>query len=116
MTHITYPTGDHESFGNNPFGDVTSHTDGNGNVATFSYNNRRQLTNSAAPTNVIVKLAYDAAANQLSVTDARGNTASNVWSATGKLLAVILPATPQGTPVTTNSYDNREWLTQTLIR
>jgi RHS repeat-associated protein len=114
LTHITYPTGDHESFGNNPFGDVTSHTDGNGNVATFSYNNRRQLTNSAAPTNVIVKLAYDAAANQLSVTDARGNTASNVWSATGKLLAVILPATPQGTPVTTNSYDNREWLTQTL--
>ena len=114
LTHITYPNGDHESFGNNPFGDVTSHTDGNGNITAFSYNNRRQLTNSVAPTNVIVKLAYDAAANQLSVTDARGNTASNVWSATGKLLAVILPATPQGTPVTTNSYDNRDWLTQTL--
>jgi RHS repeat-associated protein len=114
LTHITYPTGDHESFGNNPFGDVTSHTDGNGNVATFSYNNRRQLTNSVAPTNILVKLAYDAAGNQLSATDARGNTASNVWSATGKLLAVILPSTPQGTPVTTNSYDNRDWLAQTL--
>ncbi|MDE3100210.1 MAG: RHS repeat protein, partial [Verrucomicrobiota bacterium] len=114
LTHITYPNGDQESFVNDPFGDVTSHTDGNGNVTTFSYNNRRQLTNSVAPTNVIVRLAYDAAANELSATDARGNTASNIWSATGKLLAVMLPSTPQGTPVTTNSYDNRDWLAQTL--
>jgi RHS repeat-associated protein len=112
---ITYPGSlGSESFVNNTLGDVIRHTDGNGNVTTFSYNSLRQLTNSVAPTNLAVNLAYDAVGNQLSATDARGNTASNIWSATRKLLAVTLPATPQGTPVITNVYDNRDWLTQTL--
>jgi RHS repeat-associated protein len=115
LNSITYPNSlGVENFVTSPQGDVTSHTDGKGNVTTFSYNNRRQLTNSIAPTNVVAKLAYDAVGNQLSATDARGNTATNVWSATRKLLAVKLPATPQGVPVITNVYDNRDWLTQTL--
>ena len=115
LNSISYPNSlGSESFINNSFGDITSHTDGNGNVTHFSYNNRRQLTNSVAPANVTASIAYDAVGNQLSVTDARGNIASNVWSATRKLLASVLPATPQGTPVVTNTYDNRDWLIQTL--
>ena len=115
LNSITYPNSlGVEHFVISPQGDVTSHTDVRGFATTFNYNNRRQLTNMIAPTNLTVKLAYDAVGNQLSATDARGNTASNIWSATRKLLAVELPATPQGAPVITNVYDNRDWLTQTL--
>ncbi len=115
LTHITYPGGlGGESFVNSSLGDVTNHTDARGFATGFQYNNRRQLTNSTGPTNLTIKLAYDAVGNQLSATDARGNTASNIWSATRKLLAVKLPATPQGAPVITNVYDNRDWLTRTL--
>ena len=32
----------------------------NGNPTTFGYNNRRQLTNTIAPTNITTKITYDA--------------------------------------------------------
>ncbi len=115
LNSIAYPNSlGSESFVNNSFGDATSHTDARGFATTFSYNNRRQLTNSIAPTNLTVKVAYDAVGNQFSMTDPRGNTASNLWSATRHLLATTLPATAQGTPVLTNIYDNRDWLIRTL--
>ena len=115
LTHITYPNSlGGETFVNSALGDVTSHTDGNGNVTTFGYNNRRQLTNSTAPTNLVTRIAYDPVGNTASTTDARNNVTSNTWSATRHLLATTLPATPQGVPVITNVYDNRDWLTRTL--
>jgi len=111
LTHITYPNSlGSESFVNNLRGDSTSHTDANGNATTFAYNNRRELTNTIAPTNLTVKVSFDAADNVANITDARGNTATRAWSATRHLLATTMPSTPQGTPVVTNSYDSRDWL------
>lgn len=103
-----------ESFANNALGDVTNHTDARGFATGFQYNLRRQLTNSVAPTNLTSRVAYDAVGNVASKTDARGNVTSNIWSATQKLLAIRLPAMPQGTPIVTNLYDKRDWLTVTL--
>ena len=97
-------------------GDMTSHTDARGFNTTFQYNLRRQLTNCIAPTNLTIKLAYDAVGNLQTVTDARTNTASITWSVTRHLLAMTLPSTPLGAPMITNAYDNRDWLTQRLIR
>jgi RHS repeat-associated protein len=115
LNSITYPGSlGSESFVNSSFGDVTNHTDANGNVTAFAYNNRRQLTNSTGPTGLMVKVSFDAVGNVAGMTDARGNTMSNTWSATRHLLATTLPATPQGVPVITNAYDNRDWLMQTV--
>jgi RHS repeat-associated protein len=114
LNSVTYPSSlGSESFVKNTLGDVTSHTDGRGFSTTFQYNLRRQLTNSVAPTNLITKIAYDAVGNAAAVTDARGNTSSNSWSATRNLAKMILPATSQGVPIVTNIYDNRDWLVGT---
>ena len=115
LNNITYPgTLGSESFVNDGFGDVTSHTDGRGFVTTFTYNNRRQLTNSIAPTNMITKVAYDAVGNMISATDARTNTTISVWSVTRHLLSTTLPSTPAGTAMITNAYDNRDWLVKSV--
>jgi RHS repeat-associated protein len=115
LNSITFPGSlGSESFVTSPLGDVTSHTDGNGNVTTFKFNNRRQLTNSIAPTNILTTIAYDPVGNAASVTDPRNNVSSNSWSATRHLLATALPATSQGTPTVTNIYDNRDWLIRSL--
>ncbi len=115
LNSITYPNSlGSESFVNNALGDVTNHTDARGFATGFQYNLRRQLTNSIAPTNLTARIAYDAVGNVSGTTDARGFSTTNTWSATGRLLAVKLPAMPQGTPITTNNYDNRDWLTRTL--
>jgi RHS repeat-associated protein len=111
---ITHPGGlGAEGFLNNARGDISSRTNGRSFVTSFQYNQRRELTNSIAPTNLTAKVAFDAVGNVFSTTDARGFITSNTWSATGKLLARALPATPQGVPVITNSYDSRDWLTRT---
>ena len=110
LNSISYTGGlGSESFITSPQGDITSHTDGRGFTTTFSYNNRRQLTNTIAPTNLTVKVSFDAVGNAASVTDRRGFVMSNNWSATRHLLATTLPTTPQGVPVVTNAYDNRDW-------
>jgi len=115
LASITYPGSlGGESFANSSFGDVTNYTNARGFAAGFQYNNRRQLTNAIAPTNLTVKISFDAVGNTVSVTDARGNTAANTWSATRKWLATTLPVTPQGTPVVSNLYDSRDWLIRTL--
>ena len=115
VNSITYPGSlGGDSFANNALGDVTSHIDARGFTTTFQFNNRRQLTNSVASTNLTARVAYDAVGNVSSTTDARGFSTTNIWSATRRLLATKLPATPQGTPVVTNIYDNRDWLTRTL--
>ncbi len=103
-----------EYFTNNALGDVTGHADARGFPTAFKYNNRRQLTNSIAPTNVTVGVSFDAVGNVASVTDARTNTTRNTWSATRHLLATTLPTTAQGAPIVTNIYDNRDWLVKTL--
>ncbi len=114
LASISYPSPlGSESFVNNALGDPTSHTDGNGNQTTFAYNNRRQLTNTIAPTNLTTKITYDANANLSTTTDARGFSTSNTWSVTRHLLATTFPITPQGTPVITNTYDARDWLAET---
>ena len=99
-----------ESFINNAFGDPTSHTDVRGFTTTFAYNNRRELTNTVAPTNVTSSVRFDVNANVLTTTDARGFVTSNNWSVTRQLLSTTMPATPQGTPITTSVYDSRDWL------
>ena len=115
LNGIGYPGGlGNEGFANSSFGDMTSHTDPRGNVTTFSYNNRRQLTNSIAPTNLVTRIAYDPVGNAASATDPRGNVSSNIWSVTHHLLATALPATSQGTPIVTNIYDNRDWLISSI--
>lgn len=114
LNNVTYPGSlGSESFVNSALGDRTSHTDARGFIRTLQYNNRRELTNAVAPTNLTVRITYSPAGNVVTTTDARGHTTSNTWSATSKLLAVTLPSTPQGTPVITSLYDKRDWLAKT---
>ncbi len=111
VNNITYPSPlGSESFINSVLGDPTSHTDVRGFTTTFAYNNRRQLTNTVAPTNLTTKVTFDANANLSTTTDARGYVTSNSWSTTRKLLSTTMPPTRQGTPVVTSAYDNRDWL------
>jgi RHS repeat-associated protein len=115
LNRIAYPNGlGTESFINSAFGDVTSHTDARNFTTTLQYNNRRQLTNVVAPTNLTIQVSYDAVGNVYTTTDARNFSTTNTWSATRRLLATIFPATPQGVPVVTNIYDNRDWLSQSF--
>lgn len=115
LSGIAYPGGlGNESFVSSSFGDVTSHTDARGFTTTFSFNNRRELTNSVAPTNLVTKIAYDPVGNIASATDPRGNVSSSTWSATRQLLATVLPAMAAGTPIVTNFYDNRDSLIKTF--
>src|SRR5262249_3995042 len=108
---ITYPGSlGTQGFMYNVIGDKIMHTNGNGFVTTFQYDQRRELTNIVAPTNITAKIAYDPVGNVSSTTEARGNPVSNTWSATRKLLATPFPAAPSGTAVVRNSYDNRDWL------
>jgi RHS repeat-associated protein len=114
LNNITYPSSlGSESFVNSALGDPTSHTDVRSFTTTFAYNNRRQLTNTVAPTNLTAKATFDANGNLSTTTDARGYLTSNSWSTTRKLLSRTLPSTPQGTPVVTSTYDNRDWLAST---
>jgi RHS repeat-associated protein len=114
LNSITYPGSlGIESFVNNTFGDPTTHTDARGFATKFAYNNRRQLTNSVAPTNLTSTISYDPIGNTATTTDARNFTTSNTWSVTRHLLATALPMTPQGVPVITNTYDPRDWLAST---
>src|SRR5437899_11677951 len=95
-------------------GDTLSRRNAREFITSFQYNQRRQLTNTIAATNLTAKIAYDAVGNVLSTTDPRGFSATNTWSATRKLVATTLPSTPQGLPVITNIYDPRDWLAKTL--
>jgi len=115
LNSITYPGGlGTESFVNSALGDVTNHVDARGFAMGYQYNNRRQLTNTLAPTNLMVKVKLDAVGNVAGTTDVRGNTTTNIWSATQHLLATLLPGIPAGAPVITNIYDNRDALVQML--
>ncbi len=115
LTHISYPNGlGGESFVNDEYGDIKRHTDGRGFVTTLSYNNRLELTNTVAPTNLTTTVAYDPADNVTNRTDARGNATTYTWSATRKMLTATLPTVAAGTPVLTSVYDNRDWLAETV--
>ncbi len=115
LKQIAYPGSlGNEGFLNGTNGDVLSHTNGRGFVTSFQYNNRRQLTNTVAPTNLTTKVAYDAVGNQKSVTDARGFTMTSFWSSTRHQTGTVFPLTPQGTPTSTNYYDSRDWLVQSI--
>ena len=115
VNSVAYPNSlGSESFVNNSIGDPTSHTDGNNNVTSFYYNLRRDLTNTVAPTNITMKIGFDAVGNAASTTDPRGNSVSNSWSATRHLLKTTLPTTAQGTAIVTNFYDSRDWLVKSI--
>jgi RHS repeat-associated protein len=114
LSSVAYPGISTNTFANSYAGDVTNQVDGRGFATAFQYNALRQLTNTIAPTNLVTKIAYDPEGNQASATDARGNVLSSSWSATRKLLGTAYPAMPQGTPVVTNIYDNRDWTIETL--
>jgi len=88
LSLISYPASlGSEGFLNNALGDTLSRTNARGFITSFQYNNRRQLTNTIAVTNLTAKIAYDAVGNVLSTTDPRGFSATNTWTATRKLLA-----------------------------
>ncbi|MDR3562927.1 MAG: RHS repeat-associated core domain-containing protein [Negativicutes bacterium] len=115
VNSVTYPGSlGGESMVNNAYGDATNHVDARGFATAFQFNNRRQLTNTIAPTNIMVKIKLDAVGNVAATTDPRGNVTSNLWSVTQHLLKTTLPALPQGTPSITNIYDNRDLLVQTF--
>lgn len=115
LKSVIYPNGlGTNTFANSYAGDVTNAVDGRGFATAYQYNADRQLTNTIEPTNLDTKISYDPEGNQGSTTDARGNVTSNSWSATGKLLSMTLPPTPQGTSTTTNIYDDREWTIETV--
>ena len=114
LSSIAYPGISTNTYANSYAGDVTNFTDGRGFATAYQYNALRQLTNTIAPTNVVTKLAYDPEGNQASMTDPRGNVTAQSWSATRKLFSTTLPAMSAGTPVTTNIYDNRDWLIGTF--
>ncbi|MEI8288180.1 MAG: RHS repeat-associated core domain-containing protein [Verrucomicrobiota bacterium] len=114
LSSITYPGSlGSESFANSSFGDITNHTDARGFATSFKYNNRHQLTNTVAPTNLTAKVSLDAVGNAVSRIDSRGNTNSYSWSVTRHLVSATLPNTPQGSPVITNFFDNRDILIRT---
>src|SRR5947208_15467430 len=72
LSLISYPASlGSEGFLNNALGDTLSRTNARGFITSFQYNNRRQLTNTIALTNLTAKIAYDAVANVLSTTDRR---------------------------------------------
>jgi RHS repeat-associated protein len=115
LNSTTYPGSlGSETYLSNTRGDVTNRTNARGFATTLQYNLRRELTNTITPTNLTTRIARDAVGNVASTTDARGLATTNIWSPTGKLLATVLPAVPQGVPVVTNSYDVRDWLSRTL--
>jgi RHS repeat-associated protein len=115
LSSVIYPNSlGTNSFVNNKFGDVTTNTNPRGFATVFQYNDRRQLTNSIAPTNLVSRITYDSIGNQSTVIDARGNVASNTWSVMRQLLTTALPSTPEGTPIVTSIYDNRNWLSSTV--
>jgi len=115
LNSITYPGNlGGEGFSTGLTGDVLSHTNGRGFVTSFQYNKRRLLNTTIAPTNLTINIAYDDCGNQKSRTDARGSTTTNFWSPTRHLTGTAFPATPQGTPAITNSYDSRDSLIQTV--
>ena len=115
LNGITYPGGlGGETNVNNSFGDVLTHTDARGFSTTYAYNNRRQLTNTIAPTNLTASVSFDAVGNLLATTDPRSHTTSNIWSVTQHLIATKYPATPQGQPTVTNAYDSRDMLVRTV--
>lgn len=114
LTNITYPGSlGSEGFVNSSLGDVTSHTDANGNITSYQYNKRRELTVTTMPTNLTVSVLYDAVGNVVTNTDARGNSTVSTWSPTRKLLATALPVIPAGPPMVTNNYDGRDLLITT---
>ena len=115
LNSIAYPGSlGSDSFQYSILGDVTNHTNPRGFPTAYLYNQRRQLTNVIAPTNLTVSLGYDALGNRQSSKDARNNSTTYSWSATRHQTGTVYPSTPQGTPVVTNFYDTRDWLTKTL--
>ncbi len=115
LLSITYPRSlGGEGFLESGLGDVLSHTNGRGFVISYQYNQRRELTNTIAPTNVTSSITRDAVGNVLNTKDARTFTTAFTWSPTRKLLATSFPSTPQGIPVITNAYDYRDWLWRSL--
>ncbi|MEI6077755.1 MAG: transglutaminase domain-containing protein, partial [Verrucomicrobiota bacterium] len=115
LTSITYPGGlGVEYFTNNAVGNLIGHQDARGFSTSYQYNNRREVTNTIAPSNVVMSVSFDAVGNVASATDARNNTTFNTWSPTRHLLSTTFPATPQGTPVITNGYDQNDNLVRSV--
>ena len=115
LNAITYPgTLGAEGFLCSALGDILSHTNARQFVTTFQYSQRRELTNSIGPTNLTTSATFDAVGNPQATKDPRGFATTRTWSPTRKLLAITMPATPQGVPILTNIYDTRDWLSRML--
>jgi RHS repeat-associated protein len=115
LNKITYPGSlGAEGFSTALTGDVLSQTNGRGYVTSFQYNKRRELTTTTGPTNLTINVTYDDCGNPRSRTDARGFTTTSFWNPTRHQTGTVFPATPQGTPATTNLYDSRDWLVRSI--
>jgi RHS repeat-associated protein len=108
----TFPGGDYIEHGYNAWGDVISVRNVRGFVTTSTYNNRRQVLTTTAPGSQagdpasVVTRTYDDNGDLETVVSPRGHTTTYTYTVQGKPLTSMLP----GGAVTTNHYDERDWL------
>ena len=90
VTHIGYPGGAVDSFGRDPFGNLTDWTDRGGFHWTATYNGRGEpltRTNAAGGTTT---LAYDPKGNLISSTDNAGHTTSYEYDVLNRVTKVTM--------------------------
>ncbi|MCX6839571.1 MAG: DUF6531 domain-containing protein, partial [Verrucomicrobia bacterium] len=112
LLRTTFPGGDYVENGYNTWGDVTSVRNARGFTSTSSYNKRRQLLTTTAPGSQagdpasVVTRTYDDNGDLATVVSPRGHTTTHAYTVQGKPLTTTLP----GGAVTTNHYDERDWV------
>ena len=99
-------------------GTFSSSTDAENRTITNTWNERRQLLTTTAPTipgqsAAVLTNTYDNSANLASSTDAEGNTATHVWNSIGKPVASTQPILLAGSNTITTTYDSRDWILDT---
>jgi len=110
VNRIDYPDTTFETFVYNARGDLTSHTDRRNHTTSYTYNQRRLLLVTTFPDTSTTINTYDSCGNLATRTDNNGNTTAFTYSATKKLLTTTGPTFSAGTPITSSTYDDRDWL------
>ncbi len=118
INRVTLHDGTFQTFVNNSRGDTLTSTDAENRTITNTWNERRQLLTTTAPTipgqpAAVLTNTYDNSANLATITDANGNTATHVWNSIGKPVTSTHPALPAGSNTITTNYDSRDWIANT---
>jgi YD repeat-containing protein len=80
ITSITYPDSAQECFTYNDFGEVLTHTQRNGGVASYNYSADGLLLSKSSATGEVMNYTYDGQYRVASVTDGRNNTTSFLYN------------------------------------